>query len=326
MTATPTTTCAMMTAPWSSTAHPAAEAVAEPTSERTADDAADAGRSWCLLQRRGRMRMAEPFAEYLAHPGVNISTLKEIWRMSPKHYQHLLRTPREDSAAFAFGRLVHVRVLEPDTFDERYVIVPRIDRRTKEGKLLAAHFDADVREQISEQFAEQSAAIAEAVRADPVARKYLEGQTEHALYWRDEETRIECKGRVDLLGEYLVGLKTTSDLRPHSFARQAAVLGYHLQWAFYHDGIMAIDGHDIPVVEIVVETSPPYDVMVYPILEDTLDEGRGRYRDALVELAICRDTNEYPGLARGHEVPFCLPRWARAEDDDTLDGLDFGDG
>ena len=269
--------------------------------------------------------------DYNAIDAVNISTLKELWAKSPRHYRHRLQRPSEPTPAMQFGTLVHCAVLEPDRLAERFIAEPDFgDCRLKANKAARdawrAEFEGSTAERISAAWVERVERIAEAVRTDPVAAPYLsEGRPEVVLQWRDEETGLACKGRVDWLSSTtIVGLKTTKAIDTRKFASQAASLGYALQWAFYHDGYAA-SNVALPLVEIVVETEPPFDVVVYRIPDDVLDEGRNAYRDALLKLKSCRTFNDWPGVANGNELTFALPRWATTHDDDDLSDLEWGE-
>jgi hypothetical protein len=215
--------------------------------------------------------------------------------------------------------------LEPLRFADHYAVRPKgLDGRTKEGRAWkAAHEGRPV---LSEADHGLCIAMRNAVEASPDAAPYLVGgKVEHALTWDDYETGITCKGRLDFLRDdgTLVGLKTARSAAPSAFEKQGARLGYHLQWAFYHDGLVANGIEPPEVVEIVVESAPPHDVAVYLISYDTIEEGRIAYREALVELRECRRRNVWPGQVDGVRV-FQLPAWALSNDDDDLAGLDFG--
>lgn len=267
--------------------------------------------------------------DYDSDPGINFSTLKVLWDKSPKHYKSVLGSGRVDTPFFAAGRLFHCMVLEPDAVDERFVRHEQIDRRTTAGKARAKELNEDSRTKIDEETWGEVSRWRDAVASDRIAAQYLRGLTpEVPMFWTDPETGIRCKGRPDGLivagDTTIVGLKTAEDVRIHHFQRKAARLGYHLQWAFYHDGAREC-GHDVraPMVEIVVEKNPPYDVVVFEIHDDTIDDGRIAYRDALKTLADSRERGDFRGVSRGLPVHFSLPKWAHYSDDDDLSGLEF---
>jgi exodeoxyribonuclease VIII len=258
---------------------------------------------------------------------VNISTLKTLWSGSPRHYQHRLRNPLASTPALLLGIATHMAVLEPLRFAEGYIVRPlHIDGRTKAGKAWLAENEGQPILTV-EQHA-LCTAMASAVEAHPVAASYLSGgKVEHAITWTDEETGIACKGRLDLLRDdgVLVGLKTAQSVTPRRFCTQAARLGYHLQWAFYHDGLVANGITPPEVVEVVVESALPHDVVPYLVPPEVIDEGRIAYRDALQTLKECRVRNMWPGQVSGVQV-FQLPAWALSDDDDDLSDLDWGEG
>jgi len=272
-------------------------------------------------------------SDYRAIDAVNISTLKDLIRLSPKHYQHRLRSPRPDSPALAFGRLVHVAVLEPDDLEARYCVEPDFgDLRTKAARTARDEWrDAHAGiECVSQEWWDKARAMADAVRGDELAASYLAtGSPEVTLTWDDEETGIACKGRVDWIAgpigvhTAIVGLKTTRTISVDAFARGAVGYGYSPAWAFYSDGYERCYGRAIPSVEIVVESEPPHDVVCYEIPEEEFDEGRVEYRDALAQLDRCRRHDTWPGVSGGRLLTFRRPKWAQHRDDDTLDGLEF---
>lgn len=256
---------------------------------------------------------------------VNISTLKELWSRSPLHYRHLLDHPRESTEAMAFGTAVHMAVLEPARFLSTYTIKPAwVKGNRKDGKEWLVEHTGHVL--LSEYDHSRCQAIVRALREHPIAGRYLAdgGESELPIYWTDEETRVQCKGRLDLFGpRATIGLKTARVAAPGPFPQQAARLGYHLQWAFYYDGLIASGRDPGEMVEIVVEPNPPHDVVVYVVDEETLDTGRDEYRRALVTLTYCREHNDWPGSAPSEEVVFRLPKWALLNDDDDMSDLDW---
>ena len=76
-----------------------------------------------------------PDADYRKAPGVSNSMLKVLReRWSPEYTQMRLRTPKETTEAFAFGKAIHASLLTPD-IKPTWVIAPEgMSFRTKEGK------------------------------------------------------------------------------------------------------------------------------------------------------------------------------------------------
>lgn len=283
----------------------------------------------------GKITSRMPTAEYHALPGVNITSLKEMKR-SAKHYQYRLANPRS-ADKLTLGIAAHVATLEPERFEGQFAIWTR---RGETGKLCprkGQYWDAFLHSNpgktlITEDDLEKALAMARAVRSDPLAARYLEtGEPEVSMQWTTtsesllrKPVEIACRGRVDWLtrvdGEHhLIGLKTSTDCRPFIFGAQAARLGYHLQWAYYHDGYKALTGVTPVLKEIVVESAPPYDVAVNHITEDVLLQGRSEYEVLLRQLVDCQSRNEWLGVAGGLEQIISLPTWAFDAQDDLAD-------
>lgn len=88
---------------------------------------------------------------------------------SPAHFKYALENPEVETPALAFGTAFHAYVLEKDKFDSEYIVAPKLDRRTKEGKALAAQIEASGKIPISEDAFAQIQAMAESV----MSNKYL---------------------------------------------------------------------------------------------------------------------------------------------------------
>lgn len=135
-----------------------------------------------------------------------------------------------------------------------------------------------------------------------------------------------CKGRADWLtvvdGEdVIVGLKTARDCRQREFGRDARRYEYHLQWAFYWDGFKTITGRMPKVVEIVVESAPPYAVAVYVVPEEVLTEGFDAYTNLLEQLDECEKLDRWPGPVQGEQI-LILPSWGNEEQIETIEYVD----
>lgn len=268
------------------------------------------------------IRSRVPWEEYVALPGDSITRLKEL-RRSPKHYQYRLKNPKE-TTALSLGKASHCAVLEPERFDRDHAIW---SRRTESGNLGPRNgkwWDAFKLEHagktiITEDEHIDVMAIQRAVRSDPDAMRYLAaGDPEVTMQWTIWGR--PCKGRADWLTTVddrpvVVGLKTARDCREFVFGSQAAKLGYHLQWAYYFDGYEGITGNRPKMVEIVVESEPPYAVAVWVITDDIIQQGRDEYMVLLEQLAECERANSWPGPVVG-EQNLSLPSWVYEANDD----------
>lgn len=268
-----------------------------------------------------RLQPNLPWADYLALPGVSITRLKELGR-SPLHYRHRLLNPKE-SAPLTLGRAAHCAVLEPERYQRDHAVW---SRRTSAGNLAprnGKHWDAfkaaaEGLAILTEDEHAEALAIQRAVRSNPDAMRFLaSGDAEVTMQW--SMLGHACKGRLDWLTSidgrpWLVGLKTARDCRPFQFGRQAANLGYHLQWAYYLDGYKAITGEPARVFEIVVESEAPHAVVVYEIPDDVLLQGAEEYTALLETLAECESRHAWDGPAPGIQT-LALPQWVYGQEE-----------
>lgn len=252
---------------------------------------------------------------------VNWTTLREM-RRSPRHYLYRCLNPAEETAPMRLGRAVHMAVLEPERFAADYVVFDGARRAGKAWEAFEFEAERAGKEILKASEHAECCAIAAAVRAHPLAAKYLaQGRGEQTIVWRDEETGLWLKGRLDWLCDVpgdaaLVDLKTTAELDAYRLAAGVARLGHHIQLALYMRGLRAL-GLVIPAKLIAVESEAPYDVAVFSIEGDTLTAGDEEAGRLLRRVAECRESGEWPGRYGEEERPLDLPPWVFRDADAT---------
>lgn len=213
------------------------------------------------------------------------------------------------------GNLAHCAVLEPETFEQRYVVGKALNRNTKEWKeFVAAHPD---RVAIQPDQYEAATRQAVSVRALPEIGEALQnGKPEVSAFWTDEETGVPCRCRPDFVHPFddksvaLLDLKTYTDASPREFARQVARKNYAKQAAFYSDGYEAASGMIVRAfIFIAVSTEYPYAASAVMLDDDSLESGRQHYKRNLRTYAECERTGKWPGYDEGITL-IRLPQWA----------------
>lgn len=264
-------------------------------------------------------------------------------RMSSSAIRKILRSPRhfltswtdldeeEDKDHFRIGRAAHSMVLEPQRFKELYVVMP--DFGPMQSSKNRAARDAWKAEQnpeaiiVTEKELDHLVGMVEAVMEHPVASGMLKnGRPECTLHWQDEETGILCKSRPDYIVNdkddnlHLIDFKTSRDIRPGIFARDAYRMQYGVQLAFYHDGLVRALGRQPQSMTIIcVEKEPPYEAAVYPLEDRWFEKGQEAYRHALRLYKKCRDTGHWPAFQINAQL-LSMPREA---DFDQLPEFEF---
>jgi hypothetical protein len=255
-------------------------------------------------------------AEYHARPEISKSGL-DLIRRSPLHYWNRYLNPDRQleppTEAMVIGSALHARVLEPLLYDTEYVVAPEgIDRRTKEGKLRWADFEAEAegRTVLKGEDAARIELMAAAVHRHPAARTILRipGQCEQSYFWTHDETGEACKCRPDWHSDdrrLIADVKTTDDASPRGFMHSVLKYRYHVQAAFYSQGLGAEQ-----FLFIAVEKKPPFACAVYVTPPEFMERGLKEASEDLRLLATCRAENKWPGY--GDEIqPLTVPNWLK---------------
>lgn len=253
-----------------------------------------------------------PELEYHADPAFSQSQAKTLLR-SPARYLHELTNRRPEKASFDFGHAAHAKVLGVGL---DVVAIDATDWRTKAAQTARDEAHAAGKVPLLARDVAQVDEMAKAIEAHPEARRILacEGRPEVSMWWTDDRTGVQCRGRVDYLAETKAGLvnvdyKTTTDASPREFARSAGKFRYHLQAAAYEDGLAHLTGDRVPCVLIAQEKEAPYLVGVYRFQDWDVDRGLDLWRDALDLLVQCRTDDHWPGHPEAITA-LDLPAWA----------------
>ena len=135
--------------------------------------------------------------------------------------------------------------------------------------------------------------------------------------WKDPETGLMCKGRIDLLTTYegdqvVCDLKSTRDASPHSFARDMALYGYFRSLAWYQLGLAVLTGEEFMCALVAVEKQPPYATVVYELDDRSVAIGQRHMRNVLTDYAKAVADDYWPGYGEGL-VPLGLPAWVSVD-------------
>ena len=267
--------------------------------------------------------------DYHAHPAISKSHLDQVAR-SPLHYWARYLDPnrqlQEPTPAMAIGSAVHTHVLELDQWDSQYAIAPEsIDRRTKMGKAEWEVFTtaATGRTVLSRADADLVMRMGHAVYSHPAAAMLLNmpGKAETTHMWTDEATGLQCKCRPDWLtddGSLIIDLKTTDDASPAGFRKSIANWRYHVQAAWYMNGIEQATGtKPDQFIFLCVEKRAPFAVAVYAADAEMIQIGAEAAARDLDVLATCKAAGAWPGYSDQIET-INLPGWMRPRPDGSM--------
>lgn len=273
-------------------------------------------------------------AEYRQREGLASTDIKRMMK-SMATWKYLKDNPQDDkdTPALKFGRASHKFVLEPYDFDNEFVVSPKYDRRTKEGKEQYAAFEkeAEGKEIIDEETYEKLVAMREMLYKTPLVKKLLDGEHEKSFFWTDEKTGIPCKTRPDSFGKLgshniIVDYKTAENAETDAFMRSAIKFNYDVQAAHYTAGLEKIYGEPFDFIFIAQEVKPPYLVNVLQADEYFMQNGR-EVRDVMLQTyKKCLELNEFPaymGFAedKNYFNVLSIPQWLKnAIDSESIEG------
>lgn len=251
---------------------------------------------------------------YHQSTGLCSSNLKKILR-SPLHYMSSLTNPENPTPEMLFGTAAHCALLEPDRFEQTYIEVPKIDRRTKDGKAEYQRIIESGKTPLSTDDFARIQDMQKSIFSNKILKTLFgEGVSEISAYGElPNYPGILLKCRPDHYNsklQVIVDLKTACDGSPNAFAKAAANYQYHLQAAYYMDLFQKVAEAPVQAfIFCVVEKEAPYAVSLYQLDIAAIERGRELYRSALNSYAECVKTQVWPGYSQRIET-IELPKWA----------------
>ena len=243
-------------------------------------------------------------AKYHAHPAISKSKLFRM-SVSPAYFKYHLDNPPPPSPSLTFGSAFHKLTLEPKYFSREFMVAPKVDRRTSEGKRIweavVSRAEALNRTLITEEDYTDITAMRDAVMGNKYARRLLSGaQTERSFFWTDELTGVKCKCRPDAINiiggqAYIIDLKSCLDGSCRGFSMDAIRYGYPLQAAMYREGVRICTGLDAKFIFICAEKDAPYLVNILEADDLFIRYGEDQMRDFLGMYKDCADRGQWYG-------------------------------
>jgi hypothetical protein len=258
--------------------------------------------------------MDVPSAVYHALPFCSASRLNVLRDKSPAHLRWKLDHPEEQTDAMRVGEATHYAVLQPELFEERYVLFEG-EMRSKEQKDRWAEIHDAGQVALRESEWEMVLGIRDAVAAHPKASRLIDGQAEMTLVW--EEEGLTCMARLDLLSSVtptIVDLKTAKDASLDGFRKAVWNRGYHIQAAHYMAGARALGIEVEHFVDIAAEKKPPYGIAVYRLMEDVIGSGVLEREKLMDQWARCQRDDSWPSYP-DRVTPLTFPTWMHNEVD-----------
>lgn len=256
-----------------------------------------------------------PAAKYHAVKALSSSGISTLLTATASKFKlKFIDGYEEKKQCYLIGTALHSLLLEPDNFNNEYVVT-ELDARTKAYKELAAqNTDKKIIKKTDYETIRQ---MQTSVMRNETASRLLnlDGETEVSFFWKDKETDVKCKARIDkIISDFkgktvIVDVKTTTDASPSNFEKSMINFGYHRQAAWYSHAI-ANHEHKSPALYIIIacEKTPPYDVACYIINKKVMKVGWDECRKAVAIYKKCLNTKSWPGYPDGL-IELQIPKW-----------------
>lgn len=271
------------------------------------------------------------------------STELGYFAISPRKCQLYREGKEEPTPAMLWGTTIHSAILEPEKFMERYVTEPAtlpdgrkagsvptgarkedyINRNTNEWKAFVSEWaqkntgkiqlDADEFTQLRN--------IMAAVHSHPIANALIKThQKEMVALWVDEETGLKCKGKADLIGEFLIDFKTTTCETPKEFERECYSRSYHSQMAFYDKGFR-LNGCDFKkhfIIGLEKRKKGECSCLVMEMSPELIERGYETNKRLMGQYLECKKNDKWPGFEGVYSLQ--IPAWAVVDLEQTMEG------
>jgi exodeoxyribonuclease VIII len=240
----------------------------------------------------------DTFQEYLNNKThISASDIKNFL-ISPAYYfykKFLEPKSDEEHKHFIIGTALHELILEPEMFKSNYIISPKYDLRTKEGKKDALEFKEKNFDKVLLN-ADDYEMIVNMATVAGENKTFVEllkdSYRELSCYTIDDKTKLDLRLRPDCFSLNkctIVDIKTCQSSSYKSFKSDIYKFQYSISSAFYCDFL----GRE-NYVFCAIEKTKPYQTALYMISDDMLQYGREQYRLALDLMRWCIDNFYYP--------------------------------
>lgn len=228
---------------------------------------------------------------YHASEGLSSSRIKPAL-ISTKMYKHSLNSPVKRTDDMDDGTLFHTLTLEPEKFEDSYLIKPEISKRSNAGKEAHALHEEECAEKClissTKDRIEAVKGMTSSVSLHPEIGAILnaKGNAEISAYAIDPDTGFLLKARADLLFEfggktYILDLKKCKDASFAGFRN--AVQSYHYDLsAWYYIHVFRLAGIEVEgFFWAACEPREPYSCALYQADETRLQVGESKAKLAL---------------------------------------------
>jgi exodeoxyribonuclease VIII len=243
---------------------------------------------------------------YTKKTRLSYSSLKHFYS-SPIDFIKYINQDYKWTDSMVLGSAVDCKLLEPEKFNDKFIIVPKIDKRTKQGKedyknLQERLKDSDLIS-ISEELNDQAELMVNNLKTNQFSKMILDNTTEVQKNISFNFKGYNIKGILDGFGElnnkpFIFDLKTSQDSDPERWNLNVIKWLYHLQAYIYRHGIIK-EKQIIPdFYHVIIENKAPYKVSVVKFSNDILNSGKKIFNKIMEDFDYCVKNKSWD---QGHE-------------------------
>lgn len=224
-------------------------------------------------------------------PG-RFSTLK-MFASSPLHYLHAVQRGYDETLSMRIGSGAHAIL-----FEQPYTVWTGKVRNGKVWDAFSAEHDGELI--LNGRELAEATAIADAIKADPIASKLLfapDVALEKRIDW-DWNGRAFRSTPDAASPTACIDLKCLRSAEPSRVMWQSLKMYYHAQAALYRRALNVTGSNIQTNYLVVVENKAPYPVTTLRFSEAAIDMGTRSLALWFEQMRICEDANSYPGYVQ----------------------------
>jgi PDDEXK-like domain of unknown function (DUF3799) len=246
---------------------------------------------------------------------LSYSSIKEFAK-SPRHFMNYRNKPKETTPALIYGQALHCMLLEPQEFDNNFVVITKLDMRTKDGKEAYARLEAESvgKTMIQADLHNELFSLTQYISSNPEFEVLMEGaQTEveerteiYGLPFVTIKDIVKANGVIDIKSVQSGHIDT---LNKDFFNYQ-----YHIQAAIYTQ-----EGQTFSFY--VIEKSEPYYHGLVRVADDFIKYGKRELERLCVGFNYCLEHPECFNMSydfwymmEGIKPIISLPTWVKNKD------------
>jgi hypothetical protein len=242
--------------------------------------------------------------DYYEIDALSNSSLSVLKRSPQEFHERFVsgKQKGEETDAMRLGSAVHMLALEPEKFDNEYVVLEG-PINAKTGNPYGRDTDAfrkwreaasvdETRKVLIREDFDSSIKIAKAFHGHEIIEGLMSvdgkefEKTLLLTYQYDDGTseRVKCKPDCIIPAEsIIIDLKTSSDPRPEEFMWSALRHGYYRQAAIYLDACEVYYGKEFRFLFGVVNSKAPNECGVFELTPSDIQRGRDEYHELIEE-------------------------------------------